>query len=254
VNSLILRLAGPLQSWGEHSTFSLRDTTAFPTRSGLIGLFCAVQGHGRNHDLEDYRDLEIAVRVDRPGRRLVDFHTVGGGNPRSRTVLTAEGKRRQEGATTVVSHRHYLADAVFTVAVSARSDPARETLGRLAEALEQPAWAPYLGRRSCVPDQPMLLRTNIEDVLTELRERTPIPSVRAASAEIRTAEFIHERSPDDGRQDAVYELMDVPESFAALDRRYTTRRVYRTTQTVTAPQYGPGGYDQLIRYVREGHE
>ena len=38
---LLLRLAGPLQSWGERSHFNERDTARFPTRSGVIGMLAA---------------------------------------------------------------------------------------------------------------------------------------------------------------------------------------------------------------------
>ncbi|MEV7027174.1 CRISPR-associated protein Cas5, partial [Kitasatospora sp. NPDC093558] len=34
---LVLRLAGPLQSWGERSAFNRRDTPPQPTKSGVVG-------------------------------------------------------------------------------------------------------------------------------------------------------------------------------------------------------------------------
>jgi CRISPR system Cascade subunit CasD len=248
VTALILRLAGPLQSWGEHSTFSERDTAAFPTRSGLIGLFASAQGLRRGASLEDYEQFDLTVRIDRPGRRLVDFHTAGGGLPRSRTILTAEGKRRSEGATTLVSNRHYLSDAVFTVAVDTHDSAA---LARLASALEHPVWAPYLGRRSCVPDQPLLLRTDIEDPMAELREHAPIAAARRSDGAERRAEFIYETAPaGTAPEESVYEFMDVPVSFAPLARRYRTRRVFRRTETVTAVAYSPGDHESLIGYAK----
>lgn len=40
---LRLTLSGPLQSWGDRSKFWNRQTQAFPTKSGIIGLiFCAL--------------------------------------------------------------------------------------------------------------------------------------------------------------------------------------------------------------------
>ena len=41
---LVLRLAGPLQSWGSSSRFTRRSTEAFPTKSGIVGLLAAAQG------------------------------------------------------------------------------------------------------------------------------------------------------------------------------------------------------------------
>lgn len=245
---LILRLAGPLQSWGEHSTFTERDTVAFPTRSGLIGLFAAARGLQRGSALDDFDQLELTVRIDRPGRRLIDFHTVGGGLPRHRTVLTAEGKRRQEGATTLVSNRHYLADALFTVAVTTRDGSG---LNWLSAALRRPHWAPYLGRRSCVPDQPLLLRDDVADPVMELRSRVPISTARSIAGDVRRADFIYESAPGGVDPDEhVYEFMDAPMSFAPLARRYRARRVYRRSETITAETYQPGDLDPLFRYVK----
>jgi CRISPR system Cascade subunit CasD len=37
-NTLFLRLEGPLQAWGERGRWSIRDSAAEPTKSGVIGL------------------------------------------------------------------------------------------------------------------------------------------------------------------------------------------------------------------------
>jgi CRISPR-associated Cas5-like protein len=42
--SLVIRLAGPVQSSGETSRFNRRDTAAEPTKSGLLGLLAAARG------------------------------------------------------------------------------------------------------------------------------------------------------------------------------------------------------------------
>lgn len=94
MSGLLLRLAAPMQSWGEHSVFSERDTQNFPTRSGLLGLIAAARGIERGQPLGNLHRLCFTVRVDRPGVRMVDFHTIGGGLPRARGVLTADGKRQ----------------------------------------------------------------------------------------------------------------------------------------------------------------
>ena len=92
VTGLLLRLAGPLQSWGEHSTFADRDTLRYPTRSGITGIFAAAQGLRRGEPLDRYAPLTLTVRIDRPGVLLADFHTTGGGLPRGR--YRADRRRR----------------------------------------------------------------------------------------------------------------------------------------------------------------
>ncbi|WP_051407282.1 type I-E CRISPR-associated protein Cas5/CasD [Nocardia sp. CNY236] len=212
MTALILRLAGPLQSWGEHSAFTSRDTQPFPTRSGLIGMFAAAQGYERGASLVEFDPLEITVRIDRPGVMIRDFHTIGGGDP-TLTPRTAEGKRRAPGKGTIVTHRYYLSDAAFTVAVAGPDN----IVHPLAEALTRPRWQPYLGRRSCPPDQPVLLRTGVTEPLEELRRRVPINHPPQESIDVVL---------EDPSADAVVtELADIPESFDPLQRRYRRRSV-----------------------------
>ncbi|MFJ8434761.1 type I-E CRISPR-associated protein Cas5/CasD [Kitasatospora sp. NPDC094019] len=76
---LLLRLAGPLQSWGVKGRFAQRDTHTRPTKSGVIGLCAAALGLDRSDPLDELRPLLFGVRADRPGTPVRDYHTVGGG-------------------------------------------------------------------------------------------------------------------------------------------------------------------------------
>lgn len=227
MTGIVLRLAGPLQSWGEHSTFSERDTLRFPTRSGITGLLAAAQGIGRGEPLTRFADLTLTVRVDRPGTLLPDFHTTGGGLPRARSVPRADGGRRAEGKATVVTRRWYLSDAVFTVAVEGPGPLVEE----IAAALRAPRWQPYLGRRSCPPDQPLLLRTTTGDPARELRHAVPLPARQADRDGQVPVELITETP---GQDAALTEVCDLPEVLGRDERRYRTRAVYRTTVGVPA--------------------
>ncbi|MCE5257556.1 MAG: type I-E CRISPR-associated protein Cas5/CasD [Chloroflexi bacterium] len=151
VNTLFLRLEGPLQSWGERARWSERDTAAEPTKSGVVGLLGCALGIADDQPLAELnRSLSMGCRCDRAGSHLRDYHTVVGG------VLTAEGKTKVTQSTgkveTVVSLRYYLCDASFLVALRSSSD---ELLERLAHALQAPVWPLYLGRKSCVPALPV---------------------------------------------------------------------------------------------------
>ena len=55
---LLMRLAGPMQSWGTRSRFSNRDTGLEPSRSGVIGLLCAALGRPREESLDDFLPAE----------------------------------------------------------------------------------------------------------------------------------------------------------------------------------------------------
>lgn len=138
--TLLLQLAGPMQSWGFRSRFDNRDTGLEPTRSGVVGLLCAAQGRGRDADLGEFERLRMGVRVDAPGRVAFDYHT-------------AQPVWRGSTATTV-SERYYLADARFLVGL--QSDDVG-LLQSLEAALRAPVWPLFLGRKSFVPSLPVHL-------------------------------------------------------------------------------------------------
>ncbi|MGW3911511.1 type I-E CRISPR-associated protein Cas5/CasD [Streptomyces sp. NPDC005070] len=239
MSGLLLRLAGPLQSWGERSAFTpVRDTAPFPTRSALTGLFAAAEGIGRDDGgIDRYDSLQITVRVDRPGLRLIDYHTVGGGQPKARTAATSGGSNK--GAA-VITRRHYLSDAVFVVAASGPE----ETITRLAEALRRPHWAPYLGRRSCVPDEPFVLGRPVEDPENELLTRVPLSTTAPRNSgpdDTVPVEFLREQPPPDATASPAdtIDVNDMPVSFAQHHRSHGVRRLYRTIEQLPAALTGP---------------
>ncbi len=242
MNGLVIRLAGPLQSWGEHSAFSERDTVSYPTRSGLVGMFAGAMGLRRGEPLSRFDSLSFTVRVDWPGVPLTDFHTVGGGLPPRRTVPVADGTYRGKDAGTLVSRRHYLSDAVFTVAVTG---PDGLVTG-IGNALNSPFWQTYLGRRSCPPDQPLLLRTGVTDPEEHLHDRVPLPrrgrrtgSRQHARVDFLEVDFLTETHATD--PEAVATLNDVPLNFDNLDRRYQRRTVRRDVVRVEPDLVHPDG-------------
>jgi len=132
--TLLLRLEGPMQSWGYRSRFDYRDTALEPTRSGVIGLICAAMGIARGEDISQFEPIRMGVRVDKDGRPERDYQT-------ALDVIKADAS----GTGTVVSYRDYLADASFTVGLQS-SDT--ELLGKIANALQAPVWPLFLGRKA----------------------------------------------------------------------------------------------------------
>ncbi|MGW1177416.1 type I-E CRISPR-associated protein Cas5/CasD [Kitasatospora sp. NPDC002543] len=235
---LLLRFAAPLQSWGETSKFNERDTARFPTRSGVIGLLAAALGRKRDEGIGDLATLSLTVRADRPGVVLRDLHTVGGGLPAARTVTTAEGKKRSGTTATLLSHRYYLTDAAFTAVVTA----APEHLDEWARALRNPHWPPYLGRRSCPPEGPLLLGL-VDDPLHHL---VHLPIARRARAGDRNVHVVfhgdqpldrlgdHPRPGSDDGSTPVGEITDDPVDFHPRRRSYRARPRYQRTLTLPA--------------------
>jgi len=162
VNTLFLRVEGPLQAWGDTSKFVIRRTMEAPTKSGVLGLICCAMGLSREaarERLPELNKLAMGVRVDRPGIRWWDYHTVGAGVG----LLTAEGKLKTGAQGTLITRREYLADASFLVALHG----SHETIVNVAKALQAPKWPLFLGRKSCPPAVPVLLTRRRDDGGTE---------------------------------------------------------------------------------------
>ncbi len=218
---LVLRLAGPMQSWGSTSRFTRRSTEAFPTKSGIVGLLAAAQGRRRVDPIEDLAGLRFAARIDQPGEILRDFHTAHRGE-----------------VSMPLSQRYYLSDAVFTAFVEG-SD---EMIGTLADALRHPVFPLYLGRRACPPTMPLLLKT-LQDPLADVIDTLEWQAARFHKLTLRSEATIPLRVIADAgtfpeeRITSTHMLQDTPESFDSERRRYTLRAVEETTAEVANPEF-----------------
>jgi len=180
INTVFLRLEGPLQSWGTSSRLVVRDTDAEPSKSGVLGLICCAMGV-RREDAEPVlarlNRLRMGVRVDRAGLLWPDYHTVGAGYGN----LTAAGRIKRTASTKalepVVSRRFYLCDASFLVALHAL-EADRPILGDVTAALAQPRWMLFLGRKACPPAVPIFRREGGTGRFSDLREALAFPPWR----------------------------------------------------------------------------
>lgn len=233
---LALRLEGPLQSWGFDSQYNRRNTGLMPTKSAIAGICCAALGWPRGSEKEKafltsfgkVRMLAIAiprigVKKELSVRRLQDYHTVGGGydpnDPGERgniTVSAEDGKPRAKNgqALAVLTHRQYLTDAAFGVLLEGN----KALLGEITDALGNPVWGIWLGRKTCIPSSPVFigLKDNRDDALHLLIGEKPLESF-TRQEEVETF--------SEGRDT----LPDAPVSFATAGRLFSPRRV-RTLQ------------------------
>jgi len=157
--TLLLRLAGPMQSWGTTSRFDQRDTGKEPSKSGVIGLLAAALGIDRevwNDDLKSLAALTMGVRHDRPGVLKRDYQTAGCAS--SDKMRRADGSLSEDGVT---SQRHYLADAVFLIGLEGED---RALLEHVHATLQDPVWPLALGRKSYVPSEPIWLDDGVVDM------------------------------------------------------------------------------------------
>lgn len=209
--SVLLRLEGPLQSWGTRSRFPERDTENEPSKSGVLGLVGAALGMPRD-DVETLQRLaacQMAVRVDREGTLLRDYHTAGGGTFRGQ----AHGVFGEKHP--VLTSRHYLQGASFLVALAFEDDALAQ---RIDTALDAPKWPLALGRRACTPSLPV--RAGLVSATHEAAVRGAVwPSATAPESKVRLVVECDPRVP--GAQPR----QDQPLSFRLHDRHFARRFV-----------------------------
>jgi len=216
---LSLRLEGAFQSWGFDSQYDRRNTRMMPTRSAIAGMCCAALGFDRGS-----KDEQRFLAVDFPGlkmtsisiprkiqkhasakpklfvpKRIGDYHTV-------QNTKTAEGKTKK----CHITHRYYLSDASFGVLLAGDCT----LLEKLSEALKDPVWGLWLGRKCCIPTAPIYagLFSDETDALKILIGDSPLEEI----AFEREAENFA-----DGRDS----IMDCPLSFDKSNRRFFPRRI-----------------------------
>lgn len=219
MKTLVLKLAGPLQAWGTDSRFAYRHTDPHPSKSGIIGLLAAAQGRRRSDSIEDLLDLRFGIRRDQPGRVIRDFHTAA---------------RLDRTMVQPLTYRYYLSDAVFAAAVQGEDD----LVDGLADALRQPKFPLYLGRRSCPPAAPPFVATmsgSVAQVLTSTTSGSGVPWLaspwwRRRQPRAVRLDIVRDAEAGELEHDRV---RDVPLSFDPHHRQFATRSVVTELCQVT---------------------
>lgn len=208
---LLLRLAAPMQAWGVESRFNYRGSRREPSRSGVIGLLASAHGRRRTEDISDLAQLKFGVRIDQPGQVETDFQIVL--DPR---------KRKYPHVTT----REYLMDAVFTVGLEGD----RAELERHRDALLNPVFPLFLGRRSCPPSGPIVLGI-VDTGLTEALEEAAWQAsrwYRRKQEQSVILPIIRDAEPGEKADEVI---ADTPVSFDPADRVHQWRAaVLRSVQ------------------------
>lgn len=204
MSTLLLRLSGPLQSWGVSSKFNSRTTEKEPSKSGVIGMLASALGRPRDAPLDDLSTLRFGIRIDQPGKIIRDYHTA---------------HHPDDEKLSYITNRHYLADAIFLVGLEGD----RSELEMLDAAVKRPFYPLYLGRRSCPPSGKVAL--GIKDVgLEEALSSEPWLAsdwyAKKQPGEVMLDVVVDSTSPDTG-----YLQRDDPVSFSEKNRVHAARAV-----------------------------
>lgn len=246
IDVLLLRLEAPLMSFGDVAIDSRGPTRMFPTRSMLTGLSANALGY-EHHEAARTSALQIRLRFasrrDRAGETLRDFHTVDLGQKDARGVAwmadagwTTRGAREQRGGGnagegTHIRERFYLADAIYTVALTLTPADGVPSLVELAAALDEPARPLFLGRKPCLPSSRLLVGRASATTLLAALAAAPLAKRATVTAGRALAEW-----PDDD-----LEAADAPRAAPE------SRRLSLTDERDWVNQIHVGR-----RFVREG--
>ena len=212
----------------------MRDAGSEPSKSGVIGLLAAAEGRDRASDLSDLVELTLGVRVDQPGRLMVDYHTA----------------RARGAKNSALSWRHYRVDAAYTAAVNGPDD----LIETLAGAIESPKFPLYLGRRSCPTPVDLMAgivaNDNVESVLRDLEKCPWLASAWHRRDSGTTVHLPLARDASPGERGET--VQDVPVSFDPRRRVYVARSVVRPDPVVVSNPEGREVTDAFFETVKEG--
>ncbi|MDO4466875.1 MAG: type I-E CRISPR-associated protein Cas5/CasD [Bacillota bacterium] len=222
MSTLLLRLAAPMQAWGDESKYDIRGTRKEPTKSGVIGLIAAAMGYKRDSEEIVVLDekLRMGIRVDQQGRIEKDFHIARAPKYDKNGFVQYEEDGSIKLGDSYVTYRYYLCDAVFLVGLE--SDDA-SLLQEVKEALTHPVYPLFLGRRSCPITQPFVLGVEQDSLEAVLKNYRWIASDWYQKKYGSTnARMIFETAHG---QQAWYTLRDKPISFSPIHRKHGIRGV-----------------------------
>jgi CRISPR system Cascade subunit CasD len=182
MEALLIRLDAPLMSFGGPMVDQIGAIQEHPGLSQVTGLLANALGY-------DHRDRELiaqlqhrisyAVRCDRRGTKLLDFHTVDLGQEHlADTGWTTAGRpesRGTGGATrgTHIRYRDFWADRVCTLALTLRTPECDPTLDRVEAAIRSPERPLFVGRKPCIPSGPLFIGRVSHNSLREALESAP---------------------------------------------------------------------------------
>ena len=146
---LVVRFVAPMMSCGgSDAVFTTRTTGRHITKSQCLGTIHNARGGLDTEAIPDLLSLGVSIREDVPPQAILDdYQTVAGVMHADRKIRKGRIASEQQQV-----HKHYLCDAAMTAFIVG----GRDLLGEIAEYLADPVRPLYIGRRNCVPSEPLV--------------------------------------------------------------------------------------------------
>jgi CRISPR system Cascade subunit CasD len=184
-----------------------------------MGMICAAMGIDRA-DQGGIRQVNkgvssLIVGVMQPGKRVVDYHTVGGGYPSKseRVPVKADHKTHSPAQT----RREFITGGKFGIIIEAENG----LLERIGGALERPRWGIWFGRKSCVPAAPIWRGV----FSTEEQAWCQLKQIYADSTGHKLERAVRVIREVDSFDEGSDTIRDVPVDFSSGHRTFMPRRI-----------------------------
>lgn len=223
MSSLVIRLAGPVQSWGTYRvSYTSTPSAPLPTKSGVAGLLGALIGEKNYLDL--LSRFSFWVRVDHAQPVAVDLQVASSPKPserdsfrRAATLASAKKtdapRQLTNTALPSLANREFLPFSEFICGLDADTADVADWY----TSARRPTYMPYLGRQANAPTFPLLLGWSENDAHSVLAE---LPHVA------------RHRLPDDSEK-AELPLYEIDGSYERTGPEVRHRREYVTTASET---------------------
>lgn len=217
---ILLWIEAPLQSWGCQSKFGPRDTCSFPTKSGIVGLLlCALGLKGPQEALLQrlggFRQTVLSFKAG-PSHLLQDFQMVGSGYKEkgweSLNIPRKADMDKAVGGGAKMTYRYYIQNGCFGVTQELDDELAES----VANALLNPVYDLYFGRKNCVPTD-LIFRGVFDSSEEAERKAVSIAEEKGLRLDFKVSET------EETAEEMI--LNDVPVSFGTR-KRYKDRRVF----------------------------
>lgn len=182
MNYIKLTLSGVLQYYADNNSIALRTTynsSITPTKSAVIGLIASALGLPRKSEesIDLYNELTAKYKVINGGQLFEDFQTIKPLKSQSnymnkfytRNQFSTVGGSIRDGQ--LIKRVQYLQDGSFEVYVGCEDS---DLLHKIFDAIGNPAYALYFGKRSCIPNKPIVTKFELfsEEELHDVHDCT----------------------------------------------------------------------------------
>ncbi|MNU42829.1 CRISPR system Cascade subunit CasD [compost metagenome] len=225
---LVLKLEGPMASFGDVAVDELRPTATHPFKSMVVGLIGNAMGYKRTEGgrLEALQAaIRMASRIDRQSKIMTDYQTAltNPNDPKRPSFLGKDVwtsrpvnmRTSNNDKNPIQVYRDYLMDVSVTVAISC-TEPG--LIDEIAAMIRKPVRPLFLGRKACPPTRPLFEAIIEADGLVDALRLVPDTDRRGGLFPIRVEADERDRMTGGHREFRIRDLKNWTNNFHGSER------------------------------------